>query len=171
MDSIKEDSPKSEEFPQKNSVTSLADGVRVELMWERSEETLLRQWLDESLSKSKQHGSTANKKKRYYKVFGSISVILPIIFTGLSQLKLDLQYPLIPTIGFICTGVISGLLAFFNFASLYQKHNEYESKYYDYSNMIKSELCKPRHSRIACDVFLKECQLKLSTLHESAPDL
>ena len=164
------DSPKAARG-HRLTTSSAPDAERLELLWEKSEESVITKWLDEAETRSVDHGIMGKRKKLFHKVFGSRSVVFPIVFAGLSQLKLQLEYPVISTVGFILTGVISALLAFFRFDGLTQKHFEYEAKYYEYALMIRSELCKPRTHRIACDVFLKEAQLKLCTLNHSAPDL
>ena len=153
----------------RHASNSIPDVVRDELLWERSEEDLLNVWKKEAMLRRRGHSVTGGRKKRFHKVFGTLSVVVPIIFTGLSQSEINTGW--INTLGFCLTGIISGLLAFYGFDGLTERHFEYESKYDDYVQQIESELCKPRKNRVACDVFLKEMQLKLGTLNAGAPDL
>ncbi len=143
------------------------DDERKELLWEEREEVFILKLANEAEEKRLQHKVAGKRFKVKHKIFGSLSVLLPIVFTGLTQM----EFEYIDTIGFMVSGVFSGICAFFQFAVLMERHLEYSEKYSEYHIAITAELAKPKSSRIACDVYMTRCELLFNGLNRSAPDV
>ena len=105
------------------------------------------------------------KKLKQMNLGSKDSTLLPIIAT-LSQMQVD---ELIVTILMLACGCVTGMNTFFNFGKQRQQHFEYAGKYQELAMDIGLELCKPKHNRIACDVFLHGVSAKFNHVNNGAP--
>jgi hypothetical protein len=148
--------------------SSADDPTRKELLWETREESLLETWCATAKQKSEEHANAAIRNKWLNKFWGISSLLTNVLFTGGSMIKTP-DY--VPTIGFIVTGTLSAICTFFEFSSKRERHDDYSNKYAEFCNALRVELCKPKASRIACDVFLVKNEMTLNSLNRSAPDM
>ena len=152
-----------------DSANSEDDPLRKELLWEGREEKHVRSWIDEAVDRSNRHEKAGKSFKRKHKCFGSLSVLVPIVFSAFTQVKHVEQ--IVTTVGFVCSSLLSATCAFFNFSGLCTQHLEFANRYEEYANSLRTEVCKPKANRIACDVFLARNEMQLNSLNRSAPDL
>lgn len=151
-------------------IISEDDPLRKELLWQQREENHILTWVDRAEEKSVRHDQAGKRFKSKHHFFGSLSVLFPIVFSALSQVDLQSELP-VTTIGFVVSSLLSATCAFFNFSGLCAQHLEFANRYEEYANQLKTELCKPKSGRIACDVFLARNEMQLNSLNRSAPDL
>lgn len=157
-----------EEEEKASSSTQSADIPRVELMWRKEIQDLFDVWLQTCEVRIEAHAKACKINKFRHRFFGVLTILIPTILSGVTQVY---SPPLLVTFGFIINGILSGIQTLFNFGGLYTAHNEYSAKYEDFKRAMEAELVKPRKFRIAADVYLKACEMKLNALTRSAPDL
>jgi len=145
---------------------TIDDPDRKELLWEKREEKLLHKWKDDMIVKSKKHYLKSKKFKKLYLVFGCITIIIPLILSGIIDMDI---HPYVISFLMIFSGVMSGVSTFINFGKKFQSHSEFDNRYNGLALEIESELRKPKKNRIACDVFLERARLTYSNLDTQAP--
>jgi hypothetical protein len=148
--------------------TSVDNGQRAELLWEKREEILLLKWCDDCIKKSKLHEIRGKQNKIKYGVFAVPAILIPIILGGLSQVMPchSLGYSL----GIMSAGLFGGINAFFNFGNKMQLHFEYANRFAELAIDIQAELAKPKRHRVACDFYLGQSKLKYQNLCSESPN-
>ena len=149
------------------SNSSKDDPNRKELLWEKREEDVVRNWVKEMKEQAKKHYKAGKKHKRLHEWITVPSILIPVISSGLTPLLQP--YPYVSTGLMLTVGVLTGVNGFYNFASKKEKHLNYEGLYSVLSTEIEKELCKPKKNRIACDVYLESISMKKTQLDLSAP--
>lgn len=172
---IAEDSRENSETSRlkrrENSPASSMDDLRTELAWEEREEILIQKWIDTCTTRETKHTKKARGVRLSYRILALLSIITPIVFSGVAQLKSECGPSLITTIGFVVTGILTASHTFLNLGELMRSHFEYAAKYATLITEMDSEMCKPRSQRVACDVFLKRYELLLIQYTQYAPDV
>lgn len=133
-------------------------------------EALLKHWLKVSRNNSKAHNKKGKVLKKKHEYIGLPAVLLPVLFTPISGVLVNvegMQYANVAVIA--TTGILNGVYTFFNFSMKSQKHFEFEAKYNDLATTIMVELSKKRDIRIRADRFIEMVQSKIDNLGASAP--
>ena len=144
------------------------DPDRHELLWTNRQEELFHTWRELCGERSVRHGVCAKRNKWRHRIISLCMILIPTCLSGITQVY---SPPMLITFGFITNGILSGIQALFNFGGLYVLHNEFSAKYEDFKREMDTELIKPKSLRIACDVYLKSCEMELNALTRQAPDL
>jgi hypothetical protein len=148
---------------------SIDDEGRKELLWESREEDLLLEWCTECKKRSALHDIQGKRNKVRFSIFGIPSVLMPIMLGGVSGVVPCNS--LIYSLGFMGSGLFSGVNMFFNFGKKAQLHLDYSSKFSELANDILAELCKPKRHRVACDVYLERVKMSFNALCSQSPTL
>jgi len=152
-----------------NSTSSIDNEHRIELLWERREEQVVENFAEDANTRSISHDLKAKKFKRLNIGFTLPTIVIPLILSGLSEV-LD-EFKLLNNILLICVGILSGIQALLGFSEKYQKHSNFSNLFLELSDEVKTELSKPKSSRVACDLFMCKIRLRRSNLISRAPDL
>jgi hypothetical protein len=75
------------------------------------------------------------------------------------------------TAGFVVTGALSAVAAFFRFGPRSGQHFTYAAKYADVMSDITAETVKKKRFRVNADVFITELKVKLDHLKAGEPKL
>jgi hypothetical protein len=142
---------------------------RKELLWESREEDLILGWGTRLKTASKAHELKGKKMKQYYTLVSLPAILIPVVASSLSNILQP--YPLAMSGAMLTTSIFTGLNGFFNLGARTQLHFEYEYAYNKLANEIDSELCKPKASRIACDLYLCQILSEMNRLDSTAPVL
>ena len=149
------------------------DRRRVEMPWGARSEKTIELWKEKALSRANIHEQTAYNKKKLHKILGIIAISTPLVFAICSQFILEGNEGYfknkISAIGFSVSSIVTGIFTFLNLETAMFRHFEYAAKYEEYAIHLMSELTKPKAHRTPCDVFLKECELRLIFIEENAP--
>ena len=146
--------------------------IRIEENWSDATESLAKEWLESATKASDGHNKSGKSNKFKNAITGLPSILIPAIFAPVS-IAVDgnenAQY--ISMVGFIASGIFSGVNTFFAYDRKYQKHMDFSAKYADVVSDIRYELSKSRKFRTQPDQFLMKIQMKLDNLGAQAPDL
>ena len=149
------------------SESSQDDPNRTELLWSKKQESILIQWREDMLQRSKYHDAKAARYKKLYNLFGLPSVIIPVALSALSNILKD--YELVNSLLLLAAGVFAGVSTFLNLGKKAANHAEFENRYDQLARRIDKELAKPKKNRLACDVYFEKIELKFSSLNVRAP--
>jgi len=162
MDIILEETTPPSEF------ISLDDPARQELLWTNRQEGLFDSWRTLCRNRSQEHQQHAKYNKWKHRALGITMVIVPAVLSGVTQIY-DASW--LVAFGFTASSIMSGVQSLFNYGGLYIQHSEFSAKYEDFKREIDAELIKPKANRVACDVYLKSCEMTLNSLTRQAPDM
>ena len=147
------------------------DDHRIEMLWDGKHEELLNSWKKQMLINAKKHNNKAKIYKKLYIIFGIMSMIFPIIVSGLNEnVIFDIDSRIISFV-MIWIGILNGTILLFNFSKLTTLHSESENKYENLCLDIECELFKKKVDRIASDVFLNTVRLKYENLKTVSPSI
>ena len=149
------------------SHSSKDNNFRKELLWEKREETTIREWCKEMKIQSGKHYKAGKKFKKIHELIMFPSIIIPVICSGLSPILQPYIY--VSTGLMLSIGILNGISGFLNPSSKKEKHLSFEGLYNELVLDIEKELCKPKSMRIACDVYLEKISLKKTNLDLTAP--
>ena len=153
---------------QLSEADSLDNEERKELLWTDRQESLVSKWHDLCLKRSDQHEKRAKINKTKNWLLSLLMITIPTILSGVTQMY---NQQLIVTVGFITSGLLSGYNTLFSYGKKYHQHAEFSVKYEDFAREMETLMAKPKHNRIACDVFLKYCEMTLNAFTRQAPDI
>jgi hypothetical protein len=148
---------------------SLDDPTREELLWSTRSEDLCENWVTDSTRRSQKHGHNAKTFKIKYQVFGFMNVFLPLLLGSLTSFVGE--YTLMYQVLLFVVSLSAGTTAFFKFQLNYARHSEYENKFLELVDDIRSEVSKPKRNRLQCDLYVERTKNQHSKLISSAPDL
>jgi hypothetical protein len=144
------------------------------LPWGEGVEGLLQTWCAACNKCAVLHDKCASKKKRRFHIISVPSIIIPIAMASFSQLYSvcnDYEAQLANSIGYLISGSLAGLGAFFNYGTQYAQHAQYEMLYKELGTEMECILSKPVNFRGHADVVLAKMRLKLDALNKASPDL
>ena len=145
------------------------DVEREEMKWLVSAEVLIKKWKNDAEAQSKLHKKKGRLNKFKYAFFGVPSTLIPIIIAGTNKYMSD--YPIVLNALLIMSGVLSGIVSFFNFGARSEKHFIAEVKLVEFVNEIDVMMSKPKRHRVAADVYLQATVDKYNSILENAPDI
>tara|TARA_R110002126_G_scaffold72403_4_gene181041 strand:- start:465 stop:950 length:486 start_codon:yes stop_codon:yes gene_type:complete len=152
-----------------NSVSK--DDYRVEMLWTSKHDKLLLSWSKQMVINSDKHNNKSKIYKKLYIIFGVLTMIFPIIISGLNEnVIFDIDSRIISFI-MIWVGILNGITLFFNFSKMTTLHSESSNKYENLCLDIEAELFKKKIHRIQSDVFLNTIRLKYESLKTIAPSI
>lgn len=148
--------------------TSCSDVAREEMKWMHSHECLLNEWETMAVDTGEKQYTAAGKKKIGFQVMSVIATVLPLLVgnanvTG-TQMSSHFHRAL-----FVLLAAINGFMTVTNLGRAYGEHYHYAAAYRAYAKKIATEMSKPKHNRIQCDVFMNEMKLEIIRLDELSP--
>jgi hypothetical protein len=148
---------------------SLDDPSREELLWSSRSEDLCEGWMTDSTRRSQKHGHNAKAFKIKSQVFGFMNVFFPLLLA--SSTPFVGQYTILYQVLLFIVSLTAGTATFFKFQLNYARHSEYENRFLEFVDDVRSELCRPKRNRMACDAFLERCKHQHNKLVSSSPDI
>ena len=143
---------------------------RSEESWTNENESLLLERLKYLKNQMSQHKSSGYKKKKMYTYLGLPTTVIPAIMSPISiKFENYKAMTFITPLMFLISGVLGGVMSFFNPKSSMEEHFRFESKYFDLITDIETELSKKPKFRVPSDVFNSKIQLKMDHLAQTAP--
>lgn len=145
--------------------------------WTKETEKMLSRWrlqIDKLVNMQEASGYYI---KKWYRRLSIPAIIIPFMMTFITQViptNDEISKQVVIIIGgvfFMITSSLTGLLAFYNYGQLYEKHFSYAARYDDLSGRIESVLTSGRKYRIPVDVFTTEIKCKLDSLNENSPKI
>jgi hypothetical protein len=149
---------------------SVDDPTREELLWCSRYEDLCDGWMQDSITRSKKHGRLANKFKCRANIFGFLNIFLPLLLASSTPFIID-EYTIMYQVLLFVVSLSAGTTALFKYENKYCKHSEYENKYLEFVDDVRSELVRPKRHRMAADVFVERTKNQHSKLLSGAPDI
>lgn len=156
-----------EETDSKKSSES-HDREREEQPWTEKSEKFIRKIQQECISKAHAYDKASRDSKKKYTQCALPSVVLPVIMSVVSP-YLPADYKYIDGISLASIAVLNGLSTFFNYGKKFSQYSEYNGKYSDLASYIEVELSKSRRFRVAADIFLERCSVRIADLNNNAP--
>jgi hypothetical protein len=148
------------------------DTEREEEPWDTSTEDLINRWRESCVSLAASHEQSARKCKRKHVFYGLPSLMIPMVMTPLSAALSDQDWiSYVEMSAFMCTGITSAMVQFFNFSGKSERHFSFSARYADLVTDIDQELAKPRSFRQQVDTFSLKVKMMYDALNRSAPDL
>jgi hypothetical protein len=135
-------------------------------LWESREEMLIYNWEDIAMQKSIAHDTASHHYRKLHQFFGFVNIVMTVVCISISREK---SIHKLSTMFFMIMGTLSAITTFYNFSVESRKHKDYHCRYHELSMSIKIEMCKQKHLRIACDIFLSHTEMILNTLSGTAP--
>lgn len=158
-----------EETDSKKSSES-QDRQREEQPWTDKSEKFIRKIQQDCLSKAKAYDQASRSSKKKYTRYALPGVVVPIVMSVVSP-HLPTDYKYVDGIALASIAVLNGLSTFFNFGKKFSNYNEFAGKYSDLASYIEVELSKPKRFRVASDIFLERCSVRIADLNNNAPFL
>lgn len=143
------------------------DIERKELKWNKNEEKLVYEWMDECKHRAEAHARCARKFKKMFVVFGIPATVIPIAMSGV---VLDVLPREAVSSCMILSGIITGVASFMNYGEKYARHSEYEARFLELHHSMAKEMCKPMAFRTAVDAYMEVCLGNFNRLCAGAPD-
>lgn len=153
----------------RSSSSSEDDPYRQELLWTSRQERLIIDWQQDAEIKSLAHQTKAKFLRSLHRIFGTTSVITPIVFTMVVNLFPTNTY--ISSSGLMTCSLFSAIIGLFAFNQQSGDNFEASQKYNSLVQDIRSELSKPKRQRVACDMFMCRIELLLQQLSLTSPHL
>lgn len=142
-----------------------SDGERKELLWEKREETLVHTWIEECRSMALLHHQTAKRLRVIHKLLRFFCSLLPFIGAAFTE-ELDTFWN---KVFFVTITAVTVFTSVLDLGQKVESHFVFSSMYEELKNSMRTEMHKPKKWRIACDVFLKEYELKLNRCIRDQP--
>lgn len=147
--------------------SSKDDPNRRELLWDRREEVIFREWIKQSKAKVDFHQNKAKSCKIKNACLSIPAILIPIISSGLSGILPCSSME--NSILMMIVGVLNCVDTFFDYGRRREKHEVFSNRYFSLVNEVESELSKPKRDRIACDLYLEKIKSMFNTLHLTEP--
>ena len=146
------------------------DREREEQPWTDKSEKFIRKIQQDCLNKAQAYDKASRDSKKKYTRYALPGVVVPIVMSVVSP-HLPVEYKYIDGISLASIAVLNGLSTFFNFGKKFSQYSEYNGKYSDLASYIEVELSKPKRFRVAADIFLERCSVRIADLNNNAPFL
>lgn len=147
--------------------SSKDDPNRRELLWDKREEKIFINWINESKKKVDFH----RRKEKYCKVKNAClsipAILIPIISSGLSGILPCNSME--NSILMMVVGILNCFSTFFDYGRLREKHGIFANRYFSLITEVESELSKPKRDRVACDLYLEKIKQMFNNLHLTEP--
>lgn len=153
--------------PNSNN-SSKDDPNRRELLWDRREEKIFREWIIQSKKKVDFHQNKAKSCKIKNACLSIPAILIPIISSGLSGILPCSSME--NSILMMIVGILNCVDTFFDYGRRREKHEVFSNRYFSLINEVESELSKPKRDRVACDVYLEKIKQMYNTLHLTEPN-
>ena len=147
--------------------------VRIDENWTKKTEKLAIEWKDLAHKACEGHRKAGFSNKFKHNVTGVPVIVLSAIFAPLTATlgSCESYTKYISMVGFILTGILSGINGFYGFVQKHQRHMDYSGRYGEIVTDVQYELAKGRQFRTPPDQFLMKIQVKMDHLNSEAPDL
>lgn len=145
--------------------------------WSEKSEKMMLKWRKQIDKLTEMQEKAGYYIKARYHYLSIPAITIPFLMTFLSQsvpIYTDESREAINItngIMFMLTSIFTGLLAFFNYGQLYEKHFSFAARYQDLSGRIETVLTSNRKFRTPVDVFTTEIKCKLDSLNENSPKI
>lgn len=153
-----------------SSESSLDRTDRSEMVWNKQNQDLLRQFGENANKISKIHSKKMKRWKKIYIGLGIPQIFLSVLAAFL-QPYLSQDYEIILVAMMLSSGLLSGVNSFINPSLKQEKHDAASHKYNVISRNINTILHIPKKDRQAADVIVNEFRLKLNHLDEVSPSI
>lgn len=150
-----------------DSISSKDNSKRQEVPWEKREEDYLKHISDDVVGKALFHSKKTILYKRLFIIFGIPATLFPIVAGGFNNHLPCNSFT--NSMLMMTSGLLSGIVTFFNFSKREEKHNQYENLYTTLNEKINLELSKPKRHRIACDLFMESIKSNYVYLTQNEP--
>ena len=148
--------------------------VNPEAPWDEAGEKLLRDWMDDAAKCAKGHSRTGYKLKARYKLIAMSNIMATALVFLTSSLFPCTDEPIFKYIT-VCISFISVIVAnintFFDYGPKYQKHFEYEGRFYKFVVDIEELLVTDVDFRPPKDKSMAELKERKGNLLTTAPEL
>ena len=159
-----------EPSPEGSQSSSDRDVSREEEPWNRRNEALIVNWLEES--RVLKHDTWGNVCEVKHRRWALPAVLLPTImapvsatFHGQSWARyLDMS-------AFLATAIASAISTFYNYGGLAERHYKASACFADLSTDIEECLTKNRRFRPAADIFVQGAKIRFDELNKQGPRL
>jgi len=141
------------------------DVDREEMLWGTRQELQINKWKEEAANKAIHHTKRQNRYKMFYNALMLPLVILPCISSAITMQVSERVNVFL----FLATGILNGVHGFLNYGRRQQEHGDYSNLWEAFVTDIESEMCKPKRSRVACDVFLQKTLDQFQKLSATEP--
>jgi len=132
--------------------------------------TLLERWKEESVELRDIHERLSNTNYKKHIIYGSITLIIPIILTFTSQVVLDQELNrYISGAGFLIVGVTNSMLTFLNFKSKSLSHEFASVNHNNIIDSIESNFSRQYKFRIPADVMIAQTKNEIRNLKLYGP--
>lgn len=158
-----------EETNSKKSSES-QDREREEQPWTEKSEKFIRKIQQDCIDKAHAYDKASRDSKNKYTRYALPGVVVPIVMSVVSP-HLPIEYKYVDGIALASIAVLNGLSTFFNFGKKFSQYSEFCGKYSDLASYIEVELSKPKRFRVAADIFLERCSVRIADLNNNAPFL
>ena len=152
--------------PNSNN-TSKNNPNRRDLLWDKREENIFKQWVAESKKKIEFHQIKAKSCKIKNACLSIPAILIPIVSSGLAGILPCNSME--NSILMMIVGILNCIDAFFDYGRRREKHEVFSNRYFTLVNEVESELTKPKKDRIACDVYMEKIKQNYNTLHLTEP--
>lgn len=152
--------------PNSNN-SSKDDPNRRELLWDKREELIFREWIKHSKEKVDFHTSKAKSCKNRNACLSIPTILIPIISSGLSGILPCSSME--NSILMMIVGILNCIDTFFDYGRLREKHEVFSNRYFSLITEVETELSKPKRDRVACDLYLEKIKGMYNTLHLTEP--
>jgi len=122
------------------------------MLWGTRQELQVNKWRADGLEKAHYHGKQQKRFKALYHLFMVPLVILPTV-SSVFATEVDAH---VSSTLLLATGILNGVHGFLNYGRKQQDHGNFENMWHAFVAEIETEMCKPKRSRLACDVFLQK---------------
>lgn len=149
-------------------VASCSDVSREEMKWMHSHESLLNEWETIAMDTAEKQYEAAGKKKRWFQVMSVVATILPLLVGNADVTGTEMSNHFHRAV-FVLLAAVNGFMTVANLGRAYGEHYHYEAGYRAYAKKIATEMSKPKHNRVQCDVFINEMKMEINRLDELSP--
>jgi hypothetical protein len=144
------------------------------LPWSFEVEELLLKWCTDCSDRAVLHARQAERKQWRFRMISIPSLIIPIAMSSFSQLYSacnNYEARIVNSLGYLISGSLAGVSAFFNYGQQYAQHAQYEIMYDELRTEMECIMAKPALYRGHADVVLMDVRRKYDALNKGSPDL
>lgn len=148
--------------------------VNPEAPWDEAGEKLLRDWMDDATKCAKGHAKTGYKLKRRYKGLAMCNILatgLVFLVSSLFPCTSESAYKYITVVISFISLLVANTHTFFDYGPKYQRHFEYEGRYYKFVVDMEEILVTDADFRPPKDKSIAELKERKGNLVTTAPEL